>query len=380
MASTSSDEIILRYNDAVLRQSDLVTLEGPKWLNDRIIEFYFSYLSSFYPSEHILLVPPAITYWIMNCPDTNSLKDFLKPLNLPSKKLIIFPVNDSDDVSRAEGGNHSGPDLAMGLKGDGPRAAQERGHHFTSPYKFTLEIIMLRRSQPSGAQNRKRKKNQQESERALHGSMDGFVIKTKKNNNSVAQNNDNVNVNIDNANPINNENPGNDEVNTSDDKENPINNENLENDEVNANEDETMMRLMLAKIMKILLKKITKTFKIVMLMDLITIFLILGGMNKTHANCLYNKLVPYMGAYSPKPNYFEYECGPLQDNGYDCGLYVLATTKVICDWFNSYLKEIGHLWFSLVCEQVNTSTVSGLCREILEVINSMRGERINDSE
>ncbi|PWA97204.1 cysteine proteinases superfamily protein [Artemisia annua] len=106
MASTSFDEIILRYNDAVLRQSDLVTLEGPKWLNDRIIEFYFSYLSSFYPSEHILLVPPAITYWIMNCPDTNSLQDFLKSLNLPSKKLIIFPVNDSDDVSRAEGGNH----------------------------------------------------------------------------------------------------------------------------------------------------------------------------------------------------------------------------------------------------------------------------------
>ena len=53
---------------------------------------------------------------------------------------------------------------------------------------------MLHRSQPSGAQNRKRKKNQQESERALHGSMDGFVIKTKKNNNSVAQNNDKVNV------------------------------------------------------------------------------------------------------------------------------------------------------------------------------------------
>ncbi|PWA41667.1 Peptidase C48, SUMO/Sentrin/Ubl1 [Artemisia annua] len=79
MAETSSDEIIL------------------------------SYLSSFYPSEHILLVPPAITYWIMNCSDTNSLKDFLKPLNLPSKKLIIFPVNDNDDVSRADGGNQGRP-------------------------------------------------------------------------------------------------------------------------------------------------------------------------------------------------------------------------------------------------------------------------------
>ena len=67
--------------------------------------------------------------------------------------------------------------------------------------------------------------------------MDGFVIKTKKNNNSVAQNNDKVNVNIDNENPINNENLENDDVNANDDKENPINSDNLENDEVNANDD-----------------------------------------------------------------------------------------------------------------------------------------------
>ncbi|PWA98878.1 Peptidase C48, SUMO/Sentrin/Ubl1 [Artemisia annua] len=228
MAKISSEEIILRYNDSVIRQSDLVTLNGPKWLNDRIIEFYFSYLSSFYPSKHILLVPPAITYWIMNCPDTNSLKDFLKPLNLPSKKLIIFPVNNNDDMSRADGGNH-------------------------------WSLLAYEKT-------------------------------------------DNLFVHHDS----------------------------------------------------------------------------LGDMNKSHAKCLYNTLVPYIGASYPIPSYFEYECGPLQDNGYDCGLYVLATTKVICDWYDSYLKEIGHLWFSLVWEQVNTSTVSGLRKEILEVIKSMKGERIYD--
>ncbi|GKA59837.1 hypothetical protein Tco_0759150 [Tanacetum coccineum] len=67
--------------------------------------------------------------------------------------------------------------------------------------------------------------------------MDGFVIRTKKNNNSNAENNDMVNVNIDNENPTNNENLENDEVNADYDNENPINIENLENDEVNANED-----------------------------------------------------------------------------------------------------------------------------------------------
>lgn len=106
MSKTTADEKILSYNDVVLRQSDLRILNGPHFLNDRIIEFYFSYLSSSHPSQDILLVPPAITFWIMNCPDTSSLKDFLQPLNLPSKKLVIFPINNNDDVSKAEGGTH----------------------------------------------------------------------------------------------------------------------------------------------------------------------------------------------------------------------------------------------------------------------------------
>ena len=67
--------------------------------------------------------------------------------------------------------------------------------------------------------------------------MDGFVIKTIKNNNSAAENNDKVNVNINIENPINNENLENDEVNSNDDDKNLTNNENLDNDEVNLSED-----------------------------------------------------------------------------------------------------------------------------------------------
>ncbi|KAJ0084264.1 hypothetical protein Patl1_30780 [Pistacia atlantica] len=101
----SDDEKILSYNDVVLRQSDLGILSGPHFLNDRIIEFYFSYLSSCH-SQDILLVPPSIAFWLMNCPDATSLKDFIEPLKLHEKKLVIFPVNDNDDVSIAEGGSH----------------------------------------------------------------------------------------------------------------------------------------------------------------------------------------------------------------------------------------------------------------------------------
>ncbi|KAG6629328.1 hypothetical protein I3843_14G078000 [Carya illinoinensis] len=106
MGKSGVDEKILSYNDVVLRQSDLEILSGPYFLNDRIIEFYLSYLSSRYPTKDILLVPPSIAFWIMNCPVVESLQDFLQPLHLPDKKLVIFPVNDNDDVSKAEGGSH----------------------------------------------------------------------------------------------------------------------------------------------------------------------------------------------------------------------------------------------------------------------------------
>lgn len=99
-------EKVLSYNDVLLRESDLDILRGPYYLNDQIIEFYFSYLSSIYPLNDILLVPPSISFWITNCPDTDSLKDFLEPLNLSDKNLVIFPVNDNDNVAQAEGGSH----------------------------------------------------------------------------------------------------------------------------------------------------------------------------------------------------------------------------------------------------------------------------------
>lgn len=106
MGGSNPDGKILSYNDVVLRRSDLDILGGPYFLNDRIIEFYFSYLSSCYPSKDVLLVPPSIAFWIMNCPVIESLKDFVEPLHLPDKKLVLFPINDNDDVSQAEGGSH----------------------------------------------------------------------------------------------------------------------------------------------------------------------------------------------------------------------------------------------------------------------------------
>ncbi|KAF5930932.1 hypothetical protein HYC85_031805 [Camellia sinensis] len=95
MRKSAAVEKILSYNNAVLRRSDLDILSGPYFLNYCIIEFYFSYLPSCYPSEEFVLVSPSIAFWIAKCPDIESFKDFIELLNLSSKKLVNPSVVDA---------------------------------------------------------------------------------------------------------------------------------------------------------------------------------------------------------------------------------------------------------------------------------------------
>ncbi|KAL1827024.1 hypothetical protein ACET3Z_005436 [Daucus carota] len=227
MVKTSEEDIILSYNDVVLRQSDLHILSEPEFLNDRIIEFYLSYLHSQFPSPDIMLVPPSISFWITNCPDVESVKHFVEPLKLPEKKLIIFPVNDNIDLTKAEGGNHWSL-LAF------ERDANLYVHHDS-----------------------------------------------------------------------------------------------------------------------------------------------LGGYNTCHAKRLYEAVVPHMESSSTKScgRFVECSSTPQQKNGYDCGLYVLAIARVIWLWYSSSGPKDEGLWYSSVEQQVTPSVVSGMRRDILRVISSLRNEK-----
>ncbi|GAV71925.1 Peptidase_C48 domain-containing protein, partial [Cephalotus follicularis] len=102
------DMEVLKYHHVTLRESELDILKGPRYLNDNIIDFYFAYLSSCWQSDDILLVSPSISFWIAHCQESpDSLKGvLLSDLNMRDKQLIVFPVNDNGDLSRADGGNH----------------------------------------------------------------------------------------------------------------------------------------------------------------------------------------------------------------------------------------------------------------------------------
>ncbi|KAK1363121.1 hypothetical protein POM88_038682 [Heracleum sosnowskyi] len=76
------------------KQSDLDELRNERrYLSDVFIEFYFTYLSSIHPSDSISFVPPTISYLLASLEDEDDIEDCVKPLELPSKDLIFFPVN-----------------------------------------------------------------------------------------------------------------------------------------------------------------------------------------------------------------------------------------------------------------------------------------------
>ncbi|VVA14790.1 PREDICTED: sentrin-specific protease 8 [Prunus dulcis] len=111
----------LTYDKVVLRSCDLDLLRGPHFLSDSLIEFYFSYLfNSQLPDVHddddtqihskskddILLVPPTLSYWVANSLDSQSLNGFEESHKVAEKQLVIFTVNNNKNVSQIDGGTH----------------------------------------------------------------------------------------------------------------------------------------------------------------------------------------------------------------------------------------------------------------------------------
>uniref|UniRef100_A0A7C8Z2M2 Ubiquitin-like protease family profile domain-containing protein n=1 Tax=Opuntia streptacantha TaxID=393608 RepID=A0A7C8Z2M2_OPUST len=222
MGRSSGDEIVLSYNDAVLRRSDLDILSGPYFLNDRIIEFYFSYLSSTYRSDDILLVPPSIAFWLQNYPDEESFKAFIEPLSLSTKNMIYFPVNNNEDFTLAEGGSH-----------------------------WSLLVFY------------------REANVFVH--HDSFQ-----------------------------------------------------------------------------------------------------GSNCSYAKRLYKSVALFVASPDSETRYLEQECSPQQQNGYDCGLFVIAIARVLCSWYmGGGSVDSDDLWFSVVKEQVTPSAVLKMRSEILDLIKGL---------
>lgn len=101
----NSDEIVLSFHEALLRESDVALLQGPYWLNDHIISFYLEYLDNvaFKNNQQMLFISPEVTQ-CLKIVSKDEINIFLEPLNATKKSFIFFPLNDNQQ-DRA-GGSH----------------------------------------------------------------------------------------------------------------------------------------------------------------------------------------------------------------------------------------------------------------------------------
>jgi len=100
------DNVVSSIGDAVVRESDVKLLDGPHWLSDRIIGFYFEYLHQqiHEGSEKICFISPEVSQFL-KLVGTEDLNCFVEPLQLMKKELIVLAVNNANDPS-APGGSH----------------------------------------------------------------------------------------------------------------------------------------------------------------------------------------------------------------------------------------------------------------------------------
>lgn len=104
-SGTHPDPIVLSFHESLLRVSDVQLLQGPHWLNDQIISFYFEYLEKekYKKNCDMLFISPEVTHCIKIISDSE-IDVFLSPLGANKKPFIFFALNDNE--SHRVGGSH----------------------------------------------------------------------------------------------------------------------------------------------------------------------------------------------------------------------------------------------------------------------------------
>lgn len=101
------NDVVLSFNDSLVRQSDIQLLDGPHWLNDIVIGFCFEYFEREkfnHSADKLALISPDVAQFI-KLASAEDLTSSLESLNLPTKQFVFLPVNDNEN-SEIAGGSH----------------------------------------------------------------------------------------------------------------------------------------------------------------------------------------------------------------------------------------------------------------------------------
>lgn len=84
--------VILSFHEILLHKSDVDLLDGPYWLNDTVISFYFEYLERviFNTATELLFVSPEVTQCIKMV-KADEIKTFWNLSVLVERSLCSLP-------------------------------------------------------------------------------------------------------------------------------------------------------------------------------------------------------------------------------------------------------------------------------------------------
>ncbi|KAL6888325.1 hypothetical protein ACP4OV_009351 [Aristida adscensionis] len=85
---------------------DLKHLRDNGFLSDEIITFIFKSFNSYLNSKDVLFVPPSISFFMLKEQSSETIADMVSQLQLASKSLVVFAINDNNDPSLSDGGQH----------------------------------------------------------------------------------------------------------------------------------------------------------------------------------------------------------------------------------------------------------------------------------
>jgi len=96
------------YHDVTLYHSDISLLDEPFWINDKLISFYYDYLTfdifDIYQDE-LLFIHPSTMFMIAFQKNQFELKEAVHGLRLDHRRWIFMPINDHEDTESV-GGSH----------------------------------------------------------------------------------------------------------------------------------------------------------------------------------------------------------------------------------------------------------------------------------
>lgn len=98
----------MSHRDATLFSSDVASLAAPNFLLDGVINFVMAHMTTKLGDESLLLVSPSVASLLANLQDyePEAVADAAQALLLASRRMVLFPVNNSERLDKADDGSH----------------------------------------------------------------------------------------------------------------------------------------------------------------------------------------------------------------------------------------------------------------------------------